>query len=111
MQILKRVFRVSLISAFFLAFTAIQAQAIRWVYIGSSDEFAFYVDVDNEKVKGSLWASPIRVDSDSGHRFFGAVVIDCRDITYKMRLEDRDFDWAPIEKGSPLGEVVRRVCN
>jgi hypothetical protein len=101
---------INALAFMFLIFTATLAEAANWVSIGNVKGINYYVDLDRQRVDGPFWTAPISAQSKDG-RFSGEVVIDCRDKTSKMRLENYFQDWRPIAPGSPLGNIVREVCN
>jgi hypothetical protein len=86
------------------------AYGTRWVYLGNNDNTDYYVDVESERIKGSLWAAPIRAEAPDT-TYLGEVVVDCSDITYQIQFGNQVYDWQPIEPTSPLSTIVKQVCN
>lgn len=106
---MRKLINLGFLGVLFVALSASVAQAVRWVYLGSSNGFEYYVDVDREAVQGSYWSAPIRAESNDG-TFVGQVMVDCRTLTYKIQLGNQVFDWQPIQSNSPLSTAVDNVC-
>ncbi len=108
MKLRKKVLGIAIfINSLFLANSA---YAANWVNIGKDDGDIYYVDVENETTKDSIWKAPVKlIGSDETN--FGELNIDCSDYTARLIVSTYDDDWYDITPDSPEDFVGRKVCN
>ncbi len=96
-----------IISSFFIGNSA---HAANWVNIGKDDGDTYYVDVDNETTKGSLWKAPLKLIGEED-TYFGELNIDCSDYSAQLIVSTYEDDWYDITPNTPEDFVGKKVCR